>query len=345
MANIADAFVVAINGDTPARMKKGQYLATILGLPGERLTWIGNVTVNDQEGASTFLVRGHATHTYTDVYVALSDYRLVLFKKWMVNWQCRSCWFKPDFEGEVFQYKEWLGRKRRYREMRLDIREKKGTFGPKLDVGYWGTSPEGKERWTTGFMRFTAVHGFDPDSGKPKKAYGEQVVQKIMDVYRNRQKPVSLTTLKHLRFEPQKLVDMSPKDLGKRGEEKKESMSPQPPKTTLNCPQCGKPVKTGVAFCGQCGHRLTKEKPRFPAVDKNQKKAHPAPPAEPNKEPPDTTSSPAEEKKKCPACGREVEADWKACPYCAASLPRPCPACGRDLQPEWVACPHCGKKK
>jgi len=75
--------------------------------------------------------------------------------------------------------------------------------------------------------------------------------------------------------------------------------SSDPP--TLQCPNCGEPIRAGWKICPACEFRLV-------ALT-------------------------------CPLCGQEVKETWKRCPECEARLQ--CPICGRRLAAGHQECPGC----
>ncbi len=73
---------------------------------------------------------------------------------------------------------------------------------------------------------------------------------------------------------------------------------------TLQCPNCGEPIRAGWKICPACEFRLV-------ALT-------------------------------CPLCGQEVRENWKRCPECEARLQ--CPVCGRRLAAGSQDCPYCASQ-
>jgi membrane protease subunit (stomatin/prohibitin family) len=71
------------------------------------------------------------------------------------------------------------------------------------------------------------------------------------------------------------------------------------------CSKCGLGNRSGLKFCGECGHKLFKT---------------------------------------CPKCGEATGDNQKFCPSCGESLIKKCSSCGSKLQEGLKFCPECGKK-
>ena len=69
---------------------------------------------------------------------------------------------------------------------------------------------------------------------------------------------------------------------------------------TSTCPSCGKPIRPGARFCGNCGAVIT-----------------PAPPVQPQAAPSIQNGSTVA----CPFCGKPVRPDAKFCPSCGKTIP------------------------
>ena len=144
------------------------------------------------------------------------------------------------------------------------------------------------------------------------------------------------------------------------------------------CPECGAPLKSGVQFCGKCGHNLEAGEEEAPEVEAaaeetagdqcpscgqsvrqgvlfcgkcghglvEEKEAAPKPEVEePAVEEPARAEPPAEGAVAgtCLECGKPIEEDWQACPYCGTKTTAACPQCGKTTEPAWVVCPYCGE--
>ena len=143
------------------------------------------------------------------------------------------------------------------------------------------------------------------------------------------------------------------------------------------CPECGAPLRSGVQFCGKCGHNLEAGEEEAPEVEAaaeetagdqcpscgqsvrqgvlfcgkcghgmvEEEEAAPKPEVEESAvEELPQAELPAEEATAgtCLECGKPIEEDWQACPYCGARVTGECSQCGKATEPDWVACPYCG---
>jgi len=78
--------------------------------------------------------------------------------------------------------------------------------------------------------------------------------------------------------------------------------------TDQTCPKCGKPVRPGAQFCGNCGANIPGNDPAKPSAGAMPSQAG-TPPAQ----------SPASV---CPHCGKPVRAEAKFCPNCGQTISR-----------------------
>jgi predicted amidophosphoribosyltransferase len=143
------------------------------------------------------------------------------------------------------------------------------------------------------------------------------------------------------------------------------------------CPECGAALRSGVQFCGKCGHSLGEEEDEAaeaePVAEETVgeqcpecgqslregvqfcgKCGHRLDAAEEEAAEPEAEEPPVEEAEQpeptveeaiadtCAECGKPVEPDWQVCPYCGKKTRAECPECGKAAEPDWVACPYCG---
>jgi len=356
---------------------------------GERVRWIGKV---DTEMFST------RNKTDFGVYLGISRHRVVFYRAATVfSDLCRSYWFSVDTEGRTWQ--RGTVRKREYAALGLARpRFKKGIVGRQIMISGVLTRTDDKE--DTAFeYELSGLEWLNPEGGKFQGGKGRELYDQLREAYDSRI-PVSVGDLWLMENDTNRAIKTRPGG-GAQGREAAETDAPagtaaaadkRPSEETAlvqlavapaaeeeaaACPECSAPLRSGVQFCGKCGHSLEGEETEVSEMETvaeetagdqcpscgqsvrqgvlfcgkcghglvEEKEAAPKPEVEePAVEEPAQAEPPAQEAiaGSCLECGKAIEEDWQACPYCGARVTGECSQCGKGTEPDWVACPYCG---
>jgi predicted amidophosphoribosyltransferase len=378
-------------GPSPFYKRKDRLLGdepiAVATFVGERVRWIGKVDTD------MFSTRGHKDF---GVYVGVSPYRAVFYRAASVfSDLCRSYWFQVDTGGRTWQ--TGRVRRREYRAIELARpRFKKGLVGRQILFAGNLTRVSGKV--DTAFEHeLDGLEWLNPQSGKFEGRKGQSLYDQLIEVY-DHHLPISVGELWLMENDTRRAIVTAPgggevareeaTELAVGGGEEQvlETRVEEAPVTAVReeaeeeadsvCPECGRRLRPGVPFCGQCGHRLGGEQevvalvavageersvvecpgcgaPLKPGVRfcgkcgrglrmEEEPEELPADEETEQEEAETVQASVEADARSCATCGRPMQADWQACPYCGSRVTAGCPQCGKESEPDWVACPFCG---
>ncbi len=363
------------------RLRSGEPIA-VATFVGERVRWIGKV---DTEMFST------RNNKDFGVYMGISPYRVVFYRAASVfSDLCRSYWFAVDTEGRTWQ--KGTVRKREYASLGLvRPRFKKGIVGRQIMISGVLTRTDGKEDEAFEY-ELSGLEWLNSESGKFQGGKGRELYDQLMEAYDSRI-PVSAGELWLMENDTRRAIKTPPGG-GSEGREAVETDTPATAAAAADerpseekalvqvavaavaeeeaavCAECGAPLRSGVQFCGKCGHSFDAEEAEAKETVGDQcsncgesvrqgvlfcgKCGHglgeaEEPALEPEVEEP-AVEEPAQDEPSaeealagtCLECGKPIEEDWQACPYCGTRTTAECPQCGKTTEPDWVACPYCG---
>ena len=275
-------------------------LPHMFAYPDETIHWVANVTVD----SAMWGIAGTSTSFSLDVFVGVSQYRLVFYREHerivKENKQyCKSYWFDIDFEG-----RKWTRYKRKKPIYFTDVRMAE----PKFSTGLMAqgitiknllSQDNGKVHDffnSSKRCEITRIKWLEPGSGKKIGRKADAVYQSIMEAYQNQVpvKPMELVLLyedpdllaKHLSDRTRvteiegQIIHQPSSDGGVKEKSTSGASKPQGKKQIVHH-HCGQQIQPGWKICPACGEALAPL---------------------------------------CESCGQELDDEWKVCPQCGTKV-------------------------
>ncbi|MEW6094882.1 MAG: zinc ribbon domain-containing protein [Chloroflexota bacterium] len=343
-------------------------------LPGESITWIGKVHFSAQ------LTSWGPEYTGF-MQLGASDLRFIFIDSGGFSAAISiSFWFNVDFEGQIWQ-RGTISKKEYTTLLIQPPLLKKEMLSREIHLTNTAIRTNGKQDKILE-IRLNDLKWRNPQTQKYEGGKVDNLLQEMMGHY-NQRRQVKLRTLKLMMTDPEAFVEEMFATLSAEGQVSEgteavppcsetkptrkqairaatPSPQPQPSPTPARrpvvsapavyaCPSCGKILRPGVKFCGNCGAQFGDQ--AAPGGVKSVSKSKPKPARSGKNTNPEKTPSAAI----CPSCGKALRPGATFCGNCGTKLeakpaktwkedaPLSCGNCGKPVEPDWIACPFCGK--